>query len=84
MHAGASHNRFEHSLGVAFKAYEVADRIWNTQREELGMDRADCKIVEVAGTLCMVGPASCTSFTCALHSHYSHNHTIQGHATGVR
>ncbi|DBA81314.1 TPA: hypothetical protein ACH3X2_006924 [Trebouxia sp. C0005] len=46
---GASHNRFEHSLGVAHLAFEVADKIWNSQRAELDMDRTDIKVVELAG-----------------------------------
>lgn len=46
---GASHNRFEHSLGTAHLAFEVADKIWNSQRAELGMERSDVKIVELAG-----------------------------------
>ena len=47
--AGATHTRFDHSLGVAFKAWETADQIWRTQHAELGVERADCKIVELAG-----------------------------------
>ena len=47
--AGATHTRFDHSLGVAFKAWEIADQIWRTQHAELGVERADCKIVELAG-----------------------------------
>ena len=46
---GASHNRFEHSLGTAHLAYEAADKIWNSQRAELDMDRGDVKVVELAG-----------------------------------
>ena len=46
---GASHNRFEHSLGTAYLAFEVADKIWNSQRAELGMERGDVKVVELAG-----------------------------------
>ncbi len=46
---GASHNRFEHSLGTAHLAFEVADKIWNSQRAELDMDRSDVKVVELAG-----------------------------------
>lgn len=29
---GASHNRFEHSLGVAHLAYKFASHLWQTQR----------------------------------------------------
>ena len=47
--AGATHTRFDHSLGVAFKAWEIADQIWRTQHAELGVERVDCKIVELAG-----------------------------------
>eukprot|EP00891_Asterochloris_glomerata_P001740 jgi/Astpho2/1740/e_gw1.00032.48.1_t len=46
---GATHTRFDHSLGVAFKAWEIADQIWRTQHAELGVERVDCKIVELAG-----------------------------------
>ena len=46
---GASHNRFEHSLGTSHLAFEVADKIWNSQRAELGMERSDVKVVELAG-----------------------------------
>lgn len=46
---GASHNRFEHSLGTAYLAFEVADKIWHSQRAELGMERGDVKVVELAG-----------------------------------
>ncbi|KAG2431557.1 hypothetical protein HXX76_009571 [Chlamydomonas incerta] len=46
---GAVHSRFEHSLGVGFKAFEVADRIYRTQGTELGMEREDIKRVSLAG-----------------------------------
>ena len=46
---GASHNRFEHSLGTAHLAFKAADKIWNSQRAELDMDRTDVKVVELAG-----------------------------------
>lgn len=60
---GASHNRFEHSLGTAHLAFEVADKIWNSQRAELGMERSDVKVVELAG-----GSAACaTNSACAKH-----------------
>jgi len=36
-------------LGVAHLAFEVADKIWNSQRAELDMDRTDIKVVELAG-----------------------------------
>ncbi|KAK9811442.1 hypothetical protein WJX72_003973 [[Myrmecia] bisecta] len=46
---GASHNRFEHSVGVAHLAVTAAHRIWAGQGHELDMDRSDVKVVEVAG-----------------------------------
>ena len=55
---GASHNRFEHSLGTAHLAYEAADKIWSSQRAELDMDRGDVKVVELAGK-----SACCFHFT---------------------
>ncbi|KAG2429438.1 hypothetical protein HYH02_014093 [Chlamydomonas schloesseri] len=46
---GAVHSRFEHSLGVGFKAFEVADRIYRTQGRQLGMELDDIKRVSLAG-----------------------------------
>ena len=57
---GASHNRFEHSLGTAHLAFEVADKIWNSQRAELDMDRSDVKVVELAGKLTLHVLRPCT------------------------
>jgi len=45
----ATHTRFEHSLGVAIKAKEMATHIWTGQRKELGLDQADINTVELAG-----------------------------------
>lgn len=48
----AVHSRFEHSLGVAYKAYEVADRIYRTQAGPSGdvsMDLRDVRNVGLAG-----------------------------------
>jgi len=47
---GASHNRFEHSLGVAHLAQKFAQQLWSFQRAELpDVDRSDIQIVELAG-----------------------------------
>eukprot|EP00198_Chlamydomonas_reinhardtii_P007443 XP_001696780.1 predicted protein [Chlamydomonas reinhardtii] len=46
---GAVHSRFEHSLGVGFKSFEVADRIFRTQGHELRMSKDDVKNVSLAG-----------------------------------
>ncbi len=49
MFPSATHTRFEHSLGVAIKAKEMATHIWTGQRKELGLDQADINTVELAG-----------------------------------
>lgn len=46
---GASHNRFEHSLGVAHLAYRFANQLWTSQRNELDVERWDLRVVELAG-----------------------------------
>ncbi|PRW20466.1 lysine--tRNA ligase isoform X2 isoform A [Chlorella sorokiniana] len=46
---GASHNRFEHSLGVAHLGYKFASHLWQTQRGELEIERRDLRLVELAG-----------------------------------
>lgn len=46
---GASHNRFEHSLGVAHLAQKFAVHLWNLQRGELEIERRDLRLVELAG-----------------------------------
>ncbi len=47
---GASHNRFEHSLGVAHLAQKFAQQLWSFQRSELpDVDRSDIQVVEMAG-----------------------------------
>jgi HD superfamily phosphohydrolase len=46
---GASHNRFEHSLGVAHLAYRLAQHLWSFQRDELDIDRRDLRVVELTG-----------------------------------
>jgi HD superfamily phosphohydrolase len=47
---GASHNRFEHSLGVAHLASKFAQQLWSFQRAELpDVDRRDIQVVELAG-----------------------------------
>ncbi|EFN52480.1 hypothetical protein CHLNCDRAFT_26697, partial [Chlorella variabilis] len=46
---GASHNRFEHSLGVAHLAYRFATHLWTMQRGELEIERRDLRLVELAG-----------------------------------
>jgi hypothetical protein len=45
----ASHNRFEHSLGVAHLAYKFGTHLWNMQRGELEIGRRDLQLVELAG-----------------------------------
>lgn len=45
----ASHNRFEHSLGVAYKAQEAAYQIWQAQGRQLGVQQSDVQTVELAG-----------------------------------
>jgi len=46
---GASHNRFEHSLGVAHLAYRFATQLWHAQPQELEIDRGDIRVVGLAG-----------------------------------
>lgn len=46
---GASHNRFEHSLGVAHLAQKFATQLWSFQGAELDVDRSDIQVVELAG-----------------------------------
>ena len=46
---GASHNRFEHSLGVAHLAYKFSTQLWNAQRPELDLERGDIRCVGIAG-----------------------------------
>jgi HD superfamily phosphohydrolase len=46
---GASHNRFEHSLGVAHLAYRFATQLWYAQPQELEIDRSDIRVVGLAG-----------------------------------
>jgi HD superfamily phosphohydrolase len=46
---GASHNRFEHSLGVAHLAYRFANQLWHAQPQELEVDRGDIRVVGLAG-----------------------------------
>ena len=41
----ASHNRFEHSLGVAHLAYKFGSHLWNMQRGELDIERRDLELV---------------------------------------
>lgn len=45
---GASHNRFEHSLGVAYLARQMATHLKDAQ-PELGMTDRDVRCVELAG-----------------------------------
>mmetsp|Transcript_20030 Transcript_20030/g.60559 ORF Transcript_20030/g.60559 Transcript_20030/m.60559 type:complete len:555 (+) Transcript_20030:346-2010(+) len=45
----ASHNRFEHCLGVAHLAEQMAERIRSAQGRELGITRRDVETVELAG-----------------------------------
>jgi HD superfamily phosphohydrolase len=46
---GASHNRFEHSLGVAHLAYRFTTQLWQAQKQELEVDRGDIRVVGLAG-----------------------------------
>lgn len=41
----ASHNRFEHSLGVAHLAYKFGSHLWQMQRGELDIERRDLELV---------------------------------------
>ena len=43
------HSRFEHSLGVCYKATELAQRILETQGQALDMEPSDVQLVAVAG-----------------------------------
>lgn len=71
---GASHNRFEHSLGTAHLAFEVADKIWNSQRAELGMERSDVKVVELAGQWPLLLSVHVSVTTAVLDSHMLQYH----------
>lgn len=46
---GATHNRFEHSLGTAHLAHKFAFKLWSQQTEELDIERRDLTLVELAG-----------------------------------
>ncbi|CAK0787043.1 hypothetical protein CVIRNUC_010259 [Coccomyxa viridis] len=46
---GASHNRAEHSMGVAHLAYTLANQVYMLQGKELDISRSDVKCAEVAG-----------------------------------
>lgn len=46
----ATHTRFEHSLGVAHRAHELAEQIYRGQGAELGMTMVDVQTVTLAGT----------------------------------
>eukprot|EP00887_Chlorella_sp_A99_P000318 scaffold13.g318.t1 len=46
---GASHNRFEHSLGVAHLATKWWDHLTKLQRGEAEVERRDRQVVELAG-----------------------------------
>ena len=46
---GASHNRFEHSIGVGYLAEDTATRFYRNQRDELDMELADLKVASIAG-----------------------------------
>lgn len=45
----ASHNRLEHSIGVAHQAQAVAHSIYRTQHDKLHMSKKDVGTVELAG-----------------------------------
>jgi hypothetical protein len=45
---GASHNRFEHSLGTAHLANSVFTHLFRLQRHDLEVDRADGDVVTLA------------------------------------
>lgn len=49
VYPSATHTRFEHSLGVAHKAHELAYQIYQGQGAELGITPADVRTVELAG-----------------------------------
>ncbi|PKI53962.1 hypothetical protein CRG98_025664 [Punica granatum] len=55
VYPGASHSRFEHSLGVYWLAGEAVHAIKACQGLELGIDRFDMETVKLAGLLHDVG-----------------------------
>ncbi len=48
MFPGASHNRFEHSLGTAHLASSVFTHLFRLQRKDLEAERADGDAVTIA------------------------------------
>ena len=46
---GASHNRFEHSLGTCHLANGVFTHLYRLQKDDLGVDRMDGEVVALAG-----------------------------------
>ncbi|KAM1015163.1 hypothetical protein ACFX1T_044878 [Malus domestica] len=55
VYPGATHSRFEHSLGVYWLAGEAAQRLKIYQGSELDIDRFDIQTVKIAGLLHDVG-----------------------------
>ncbi len=53
----ASHNRFEHSLGVAHLAQKFAVHLWNLQRGELDIERRDLRLVRARVPPVLAGPS---------------------------
>lgn len=47
----ATHTRFEHSLGVAHRAHELAEQIYRGQGAELSMTMVDVQTVTLAGMI---------------------------------
>jgi len=62
VYMNCNHTRFEHSLGVAHLAYEVAKNVMEEQKQ-LGVTRKDCVCVKIAGLLHDIG-----------HGPYSHTY----------
>ncbi|KAK2661798.1 hypothetical protein Ddye_000372 [Dipteronia dyeriana] len=55
VYPGATHSRFEHSLGVYWLAGEAVQKLKNYQGLELGIDAFDIQTVKIAGLLHDVG-----------------------------
>ncbi|KAL5860459.1 hypothetical protein ACOSQ4_001755 [Xanthoceras sorbifolium] len=55
VYPGATHSRFEHSLGVYWLAGEAVQKLKNYQGLELGIDGFDIQTVKIAGLLHDVG-----------------------------
>jgi HD superfamily phosphohydrolase len=54
VYPGATHKRFEHSLGVCSEAFKWADRIYGLQRVRKGVRSSNC-VFERAVAACKSG-----------------------------